>query len=241
MSELAISQETFETYKRCLVLLAHPDDAESWCAGTVARLVDAGAQVTYAVCTAGEKGTADPEAKQEEVAERREAEQREACRRLGVAEVVFLGYPDGGLEDTPSFRGDLVRQIRHFRPDLCLTFDPIYPRPLYTAHRDHRVLGRAALDALYPFARDAQQYPEHLHNEGLQPHITPEAWLFASSQPDMLVDISTTFDRKLAARLAHLSQTGHAAALEQAFRQRAEEIGRPAGLALAEAFKRIFF
>lgn len=241
MSELAISRETFETYKRCLVLLAHPDDAESWCAGTVARLVDAGAQVTYVVCTAGEKGTSDLEATSEEVAEQREAEQREACLRLGVAEVVFLGYPDGELEDTPTFRGDLVRQIRRFRPDLCLTFDPIYPRPLYTAHRDHRILGRAALDALYPFARDAQHYPEHLREEDLQPHITPEAWLFASSQPDMLVDIGATFDRKLAARLAHLSQTGDAAALEQAFRQRAEEIGRPAGLALAEAFKRIFF
>ena len=241
MSEIALSRETFEAYKRCLVLLAHPDDAESWCAGTVARLVDAGAQVTYVVCTAGEKGTSHPEAKPEEVAEQREAEQREACRRLGVAEVVFLGYPDGGLEDTPAFRSDLVRQIRRFRPDLCLTFDPIYPRPLYTAHRDHRVLGRAALDALYPFARDTHQYPEHLRDEGLQPHITPEAWLFASSQPDVVVDISSTFDRKLAARLAHLSQTGDAAALEQAFRQRAEEIGRPAGVALAEAFKRIFF
>lgn len=241
MSEIALSRETFETYKRCLVLLAHPDDAESWCAGTVARLVDAGAQVTYVVCTAGEKGTSDPAAKPEKVAEQREAEQREACRRLGVTEVVFLGYPDGELEDTLAFRGELVRQIRRFRPDLCLTFDPIYPRPLYTAHRDHRVLGRAALDALYPFARDALHYPEHLRDEGLQPHITPEAWLFASSQPDTLVDISATFDHKLAARLAHLSQTGDAAALEQAFRQRAEEIGRPAGLALAEAFKRIFF
>jgi LmbE family N-acetylglucosaminyl deacetylase len=241
MNDVLLHQMPFETYKRCLVLVAHPDDAESWCAGTVARLVDAGAQVTYVVCTAGEKGTPDPEAKPEEVAGQREAEQREACRRLGVAEVVFLGYPDGELEDTPAFRGDLVRQIRRFRPDLCLTFDPIYPRPLYTAHRDHRILGRAALDALYPFARDALQYPEHLREEGLQPHITPEAWLFASSQPDVVVDISATFGRKLAARLAHLSQTGDAAALEEAFRQRAEEIGRSAGLALAEAFKRIFF
>jgi len=241
MSEALLNPETFKTYQRCLVLVAHPDDAESWCAGTVARLIDAGACVTYVVCTAGEKGSADPQARPEEVAKRREAEQREACRRLGVAEVVFLGYPDGGLEDTAALRGDLVRQIRRFQPDLCLTFDPIYPRPLYTAHRDHRVLGRVALDALYPFARDAHQYPEQLREEGLQPHITPEAWLFASSQPDVVVDIGAAFARKLAARLAHLSQTGDAAALEQAFRQRGEEVGRAVGVALAEAFKRIFF
>jgi len=233
-------QQPLFAYERCLVLLAHPDDAESWCAGAVARLLDAGAQVTYVVCTSGEKGSANAGAQLEEVARLREAEQSEACRRLGVAEVVFLGYPDGGLEDTPAFRGDLVRQIRRCRPDLCLTFDPVYPRPLYTAHRDHRILGRVALDALYPFARDAQHYPEQLRDYGLQPHITPEVWLFASSQPNYFVDISATFERKVAARLAHASQTADASALEEAFRQRAEEIGRPASLALAEAFKRIF-
>ncbi len=240
MDETYTSQPPFASYERCLVLLAHPDDAESWCAGTVARLIDSGAQVTYVVCTSGEKGTAQPEAKPEEIARLRKEEQREACRRLGVAEAVFLGYPDGGLEDTPAFRGELVRQIRRYRPDLCLTFDPVYPRPLYTAHRDHRVLGRGALDALYPFARDPQHYPEQLREEGLEPHITPEVWLFASSQPDYLVDISTTFERKVAARLAHVSQTADAGALEEAFRQRAEEIGRPAGFALAEAFKQIY-
>jgi LmbE family N-acetylglucosaminyl deacetylase len=244
-SELCMSQTydslaPFPSCERCLVLLAHPDDAESWCAGTLARLIDTGAQVTYVVCTSGEKGTAQPEANPEKIARLREEEQREACRRLGVAEVIFLGYPDGGLEDTSEFRGELVRQIRRVRPDLCLTFDPVYPRPLYTAHRDHRVLGRVALDALYPYARDPQHYPEQLREEGLQPHITPEVWLFASSQPDYLVDISTTFERKVAARLAHASQTANTGALEEAFRQRAEEVGRPAGLALAEAFKRVF-
>ena len=240
MSQTYDSQAPFGSYERCLVLLAHPDDAESWCAGTVARLIDAGAQTTYVVCTSGEKGTAAPDAQPEEIARLREDEQREACRRLGVAAVVFLGYPDGGLEDTPAFRGEVVRQIRRYRPDLCLTFDPVFPRPLYTAHRDHRVLGRVALDALYPFARDPQHYPEQLREEGLEPHITPEVWLFASSQPDYLVDMSTTFERKVAARLAHASQTVDAGALEEAFRQRAEEIGRPAGFVLAEAFKRIY-
>ncbi len=228
-----------ETFTRCLVIIAHPDDAESWCAGTVAALADAGIQITYVVCTSGEKGTPDPNADPAAIARQREAEQRQACRQLGVAEVVFLRYPDGGLEDTPAFRGELVRQIRRCRPSLCLTHDPVYPWPLYTVHRDHRIVGRVALDALYPFARDPQHYPEQLHTEGLQPHITPEAWLFATSQPDHYVDISTTFSRKIAARLAHASQTSDAQALESAFRRRAEETGQAAGFALAESFKRL--
>lgn len=227
------------SFDRCLVMIAHPDDAESWCAGTVARLVDEGTRVTYVVCTSGEKGTSDAGARPEAVARQREAEQSRACQQLGVAEVVFLRYPDGGLEDTAVFRGELVRQIRRFRPALCLTHDPVAPWPLYTVHRDHRIVGRTALDALYPFARDALHYPEQIRDEGLQPHITPEVWLFASSQPDHWVEISATFERKIAARLAHASQTGDAQALEAAFRQRAEETGRPAGLALAEAFKRL--
>jgi LmbE family N-acetylglucosaminyl deacetylase len=226
-------------FDHCLVIIAHPDDAESWCAGTVARLVDEGARVTYVVCTSGEKGAADPQARPVEVARQREEEQRLACQRLGVAEVIFLRYPDGGLEDTPALRGELVRQIRRVRPALCLTHDPVTPWPLYTVHRDHRIVGRVALDALYPFARDAWHYPEQVQEEGLQPHITPEVWLFASSQPDYVVDIGATFARKIAARLAHASQTNDAQVLEASFRRRAEEAGRAAGLPLAEAFKRL--
>jgi LmbE family N-acetylglucosaminyl deacetylase len=239
LSETMPDEALAGTFERCLVIIAHPDDAESWCAGTVAALVDRGARVTYIVCTSGEKGTTDLEASPEAVAQQREAEQREACRRLGVAEVVFLRYPDGGLEDTQAFRGELVRQIRRFRPSLCLTHDPVNPWPPYTVHRDHRIAGRVALDALYPFARDPQHYPEQVRAEGLQPHITPEAWLFATSQPDYYVDITATFARKIAARLAHASQTGDASALEASFRCRAEETGQPAGFALAESFKRL--
>lgn len=228
-----------ETFARCLVIIAHPDDAESWCAGTVAALAEAGTAVTYLVCTSGEKGTPDPTADPAAIARQRETEQREACRQLGVAEVVFLRYPDGGLEDTPALRGELVRQIRRFRPSLCLTHDPVYPWPLYTVHRDHRVVGRVALDALYPFARDPLHYPEQVREEGLQPHITPEAWLFATSQPDHYVEIGATFARKIAARLAHASQTTDAQVLEAAFRRRAEEIAQAAGFTLAESFKRL--
>jgi len=223
--------------RSCLVIAAHPDDIESWCAGAVALLVTAGWQVAYVLCTSGDKGTTEdmPPA---EVGRRREEEQIAAAALIGVRQVTFLRYPDGGLEDTPALRGALVREIRRHRPELLLTHDPVTPYPLYTCHRDHRIAGRVALDAAYPYARDRLHYPEHLRT-GLQPHTVREIWLFASSQPDHFVDISSTIAAKIAARLAHRSQTVDADALQASWRQRAAAIGQTAGLPMAEAFKRL--
>ena len=222
-----------------LVIAAHPDDAESWCAGSVAVLVQAGWRAAYVLCTSGEKGTPDPAESPASIAARREDEQRAACRLVGAEEPVFLRLPDGGLEDDAHLRGLLVREIRRHRPDLLLTHDPVHPWPPYTVHRDHRIAGRVALDAAYPYARDPLHFPEHLRDDGLVPHAVPEVWLFCSDAPDHYVDISTGLDAKIAARLAHASQTPDPAALATTWRRRAEEVGRAASLPYAEAFKRI--
>ena len=154
-----------------------------------------------------------------------------------MAEVVFLRYPDGELQETLAFRGELARQIRLHHPDLVITHDPL---PAYRLHPDHRAVGRVALDAIYPTARDHLFYPEHLE-EGLETHAVKEAWLFASEAPDRYVDITATFERKIAARLAHASQHGDPVRLRESFYHRAVETGRQAGLALAEAFKVISY
>jgi LmbE family N-acetylglucosaminyl deacetylase len=226
------------TNRSCLVIAAHPDDIESWCAGAVARLVADGWRAAYVLCTSGDKGSLE-DLTPAVVSALREREQREAARVIGVADVTFLRYPDGRLEDTPAFRGILVREIRRHRPDLLLTHDPVWPYPHYTCHRDHRIVGRAALDAVYPYARDRLHYPEHLR-AGLQPHHVPEVWLFASNQPDHFVDIAATMEAKIAARLAHRSQTADEVALRRDWLERAALIGKPTGT-LAESFKRLVF
>jgi len=223
----------------CLVIAAHPDDIESWCAGTVAVLVHQGWRAVYVLCTSGEKGTSDPGAAPAAVAVRREAEQRVACHQVGAEEPIYLRLPDGELEDDMTLRGLLVRAIRRVRPDLLLTHDPVTPWPPYTTHRDHRIAGRVALDAAYPYARDPLHFPEHLRDEGLRPHSVPEAWLFSTSQPDHYVDINLGIEAKIAARLAHASQTSDPEELAVSWRRRAEETGRQAGLSVAEAFKRL--
>jgi LmbE family N-acetylglucosaminyl deacetylase len=222
--------------QRVLVIVAHPDDIESWAAGTVCRFIDAGRQVAFVLCTSGDKGSSDPLLTSLEVGPMREAEQRAAARIMGVAEVTFLRWPDSEVEPTLALRRALVRQVRIHKPDLLITHDPAPP---YRLHPDHRAVGRAALDAVFPCARDPLTFSEQITEESLQAHLVPEAWLFASDAPDVWVDISPTLPRKIAARLTHVSQHTNAQELERSWYRRAAEAGQPVGLAAAEAFKRI--
>jgi len=218
-----------------LAIAAHPDDIESWCAGTLAIAGDRGATIRLLLVTSGDKGSSDPQATTDAVAGRREHEALDAARHLGISDVAFLRYPDGEVEDTRALRGALVAAVRRWRPLVLFTHDPVHPYPPYLTHRDHRIVGRATLDAAYPLARDRLSYPEHAA-EGLEPHAVREVWLFSSEAADKTVDIRAGFERKIAARLAHTSQTGDAMALRDSWRERAAQLGAPYGIALAETF-----
>jgi LmbE family N-acetylglucosaminyl deacetylase len=224
--------------QKVLVIVAHPDDIESWCAGTVCHFTQAHAQVAYLVCTSGDKGTSNPALTPQQVAATREAEQTKAARVLGVESVTFLRWPDSEVEPTLAARRELVRHIRRQRPDLVITHDPVPP---YRLHPDHRAVGRATLDAIYPCARDPLTFAEQITEEGLQPHIVPEVWLFATEAPGIWIDIIGTLPRKIAARLAHASQHADPQELERSWHRRAGEVGSAVGLAAAEAFKRVDF
>lgn len=163
-----------------MAIAAHPDDVESWCAGTLARAVDGGATVRLLLVTSGEKGSDDPEAEPAAVGTRREREATEAAARLGLTEVAFLRLPDGEVEETGALRRELVSWIRRWRPDVLFTHDPEQPWPPYLSHRDHRVVGRAALDAVYPLARDRLAFPEQVRG-GLAP--TPSVRSGSSPAP----------------------------------------------------------
>lgn len=219
-----------------MVVTPHPDDAEFGTAGTVASWVKQGREVVYVVCTNGDKGSSDPDMTSERLAQIRRQEQQKAANILGVKEVIFLDHPDGELEDTPVFRGELVRLIRKYRPDVVITSDP-YRRYLW--HRDHRIAGTVTLDAIFPYARDHLSYPEHIA-EGLAPHRVKEVYLWGSEEPDTYIDITETFEIKMAALNCHASQVGqYMEILGQRVRERAEKMGQKEGFPLAEAFRRI--
>jgi LmbE family N-acetylglucosaminyl deacetylase len=228
-----------EKQKTVMVIAAHPDDPEFGAGGTVAKWVKEGRQVIYVVCTNGDKGTSDAEMTSERLAVIREQEQREAAKVLGVSEVIFLGYPDGGLEDTAEFRGKLVRLLRKHRPDVVITHDP---KLRYMGHRDHRIAGLVAMDAIFPYSRDHLFYPEH-KAEGLKPHKVGEVYFTGSEDPDVFIDISETFAIKAKAIACHISQVGdHSRDMEkwvQMMAQRMAAMTKRQGLPPSEGFRKI--
>lgn len=218
-----------------MAIMAHPDDIEFSCAGTLAKWAAEGRDIIYVVCTSGDKGSSDPDMTPQHLASIREAEQCAAARAVGVREVIFLRYPDSELEDTRDFRREIVRLIRRHQPDTVVTMDPTRP---YQLHRDHRTAGRVALDAVFPFARDRMTFPELLA-EGLEPHKVAEIYLTGTDHADTWIDISETLPLKIAALRCHVSQVGDGAWLAERIAGMAAEVGRAAGLPFAEGFKRL--
>jgi LmbE family N-acetylglucosaminyl deacetylase len=193
-----------------LVIAAHPDDGDFGCAGYTSQLAERGVDVYFLVCTNGAKGTSDRSMTRERLIALRREEQREACRRMGAKDVFYLDHEDGELVYDRPFLQQLVRHIRMLKPDTVLTHDPtdIIIRDSFINHPDHRATGTAALDAVYPTARDHLNFPGHLA-EGLEPHKVREVLLWSSNQPNFDVDISAEVDRKLFALSAHDTQFGN--------------------------------
>jgi LmbE family N-acetylglucosaminyl deacetylase len=224
--------------KVAMVIVAHPDDAEFLCGGTVAKLVQGGWTVHYLLTTSGDMGSKDPRMTRQKLGRIREREQTAACRVLGVSEVIYLRYPDGFVEDTAEMRGKIVREIRRLKPYTVITWNPF--RQTFT-HRDHRLTGQAAVDAVFPLARDPLAYPEHIE-EGLQAHRVMEL-LLAGDNPDYWVEVpEEAFRTKIAALRKHRSQIGWPMReLTKRLRERMAEAGKEKGYPMAEGFRRMFW
>ncbi|HUG15836.1 MAG TPA: PIG-L family deacetylase, partial [Thermomicrobiales bacterium] len=169
--------------RRVMVVMAHPDDAEFICAGTVATWAAEGQEIIYVLGTSGDKGSEDPAMTAERLIATREAEQRAACDVLGVREVVFLRMPDAELVPDLEMRRTLTRVIRQHKPDAVVCQDPTerWVGSGYIQHPDHIAMGEATLAALFPSARDRLTFPELLA-EGLEPHKVNEVYIASSEE-----------------------------------------------------------
>jgi len=223
--------------QRVMVVTAHPDDSEFGAAGTVAKLVRDGCEVTYVIVTNGSKGSSDRAMTSERLIRIRDEEQRHAARTLGVERVQFLGYEDGEVEDTRDLRRDVSREIRRWRPDLVICQSPNRSYNLGASHRDHRIVGGVVLDCVYPLARDHLAFPELLPD--YEPHKVREIYVMQWENPQLVVDISDVMDIKIKALACHASQFGDFAGLEARVRERAAVLGKSKGHVYAEAFDRI--
>ncbi|MEE9277163.1 MAG: PIG-L deacetylase family protein [Dehalococcoidia bacterium] len=229
---------TADAAQRALVVMAHPDDIEFTCGGTVANLADDGWEVTFCLVTSGDKGTKDETIRSADLAALREAEQEAAAAVLGGRRCIFLRWPDGFVEDNAELRGALVRVIREVRPALLITWDG------YRGfnHRDHRTVGIVALDAAFPLARSLHYFPQHA-DLGLAYHRVNTVLLAGTREPDYFVDVSRQLDRKIDALRCHASQIKAAtrAELVERFQGRMEQAAQDGRVPWAEGFRRLLF
>jgi LmbE family N-acetylglucosaminyl deacetylase len=232
-----------EVPDRILVITAHPDDVDFGAAGSVAAWTAAGVHVTYCVVTDGDAGGFDASVPRSQIPVIRRAEQTAAAGEVGVTDLIFLGYPDGRVESTLDLRRDLARVIRQVRPHrvLCPSPERWWER-VFASHPDHLAVGEAALCAVYPDARNPFAFPE-LADAGFEAHVVREVWMMASPRSDTYVDVTTTFDKKVAALRAHVSQeTDRDGQLADRLRGWLSVNARQAGWAegaLAESFFRL--
>jgi LmbE family N-acetylglucosaminyl deacetylase len=224
--------------ERFMVIAAHPDDADFGPAATAARWIEAGSVGWLVCCTSGDAGGEDPDLDPTALAVLREEEQRAAAAIVGYAGVSFLHQPDGALANDLALREQLVREIRTFRPDAVFATDPevIVYRGGGINHTDHRAAGIAAVDAVYPAARNPMAFP-WLARGGLDAHIVRRLYLFWPDHPNAWVDVSATIGRKIDALLAHASQIKHPDRLADRIRSWASEEGEAIGSTAGEAYR----
>ncbi len=225
---------------RIMVVVAHPDDAEFMCSGSVAKWAREGREVVYVLCTSGDKGTSDPDVKPAELARIREEEQRQVCKLLGVKHVEFLRREDGVLVSDLSLRKEIVRLIRRHKPSAVVTEDPsVRWHGARLNHPDHRAVGDATLDAVFPSARDYHVFPELVAEEELLPHVVEHLYLgMRSEEADVYIDISETIDAKIAALKGHKSQVRSPSGdFDEFVRAMARRSAGERGMEYAESFK----
>ncbi len=216
----------WDSPQNILVILAHPDDPEFFCGGTLAKWAREGHRIVYQLLTCGDKGFNDhtpanmtPDA----LCAIRHQEQQNAAKVIGAHEVHFMDCPDGYLVPDLNLRRDIVRIIRQFKPDIIVTCDPQNLFAMHGLnHPDHRAAGQAVLDAIFPAAGNKEYFPELLA-EGYQPHMPKEIWCALTNQPNTSVDITDTMDVKLNAILEHKTQVQDPAKLVERFKSRHTE------------------
>jgi LmbE family N-acetylglucosaminyl deacetylase len=226
--------------ERVLVVTAHPDDAEFAAAATVALWTSRGVEVSYCVITDGQAGGFDPDLDRADMPRIRRAEQRAAAERVGVRDVRFLGYVDGGLDVSRALVRDLVRVIRQVRPQRLLIQSPVRDwERLGPSHPDHLAGGEAATQAAYPAAGNRFAFAELLTEEGLEPWSVEELWLMEHPTSNSAVEVTEHFEAKIDALMCHASQHRDPQMIAEAMRAKltatAVEYDLPTG-GLAEKF-----
>jgi LmbE family N-acetylglucosaminyl deacetylase len=220
-----------------MAIYAHPDDADVAAGGLLAQWAADGCAVHLVVVCDGAKGSHVPQVDATSLYEVRRGELQQAADFLGARSLTCLERVDGGVTNDEDLRATLVGLIRKYRPEVVVGPDPTatFFGGVYVNHRDHRETGWAMLDAVAPAAAMPLYFPE----KG-EAHQVRQLLLSGTHEPDVVVDVSQTIDIKVKAVLAHSSQTrGDLEGIRDVVYGRAEQAGRPVGIAFGESFRSV--
>jgi LmbE family N-acetylglucosaminyl deacetylase len=233
----------WETKQNILVILAHPDDPEFSCGGTIAKWTSEGHNVSYCLLTKGDKGVNDHFSKVENIKELRIEEQKNAAKVVGVSEIIFLDNEDGYLTPNMELRKVVTGVIRKVKPDIVVTCDPTnyYMRDSYINHPDHRAAGQVVIDAVFPAAQNFLFFPELETELHLAPHHVKEVWISSPKEQNIAIDVTDTWSRKLEALTKHTSQIGDIDQFYIRMRSRRTEDSSDESPRYEEVFRRIVF
>jgi len=206
----------FENKHKVMAVFAHPDDAELYSGGTIARLVGDGKEVMVVKVTSGDKGSRQEKITSKELGNTRESEDRKAMRTLGIKDEnnIYLHVEDGTVMDSLEVIGKIAEQIRIFKPDLIITHNPEdkiirFDKDVnWVNYRDHLNTALAAIDAAYPYARDLLFFPEHFKNKNTSSHAVTEFLLvdYYNHEDLVYIDITNSVETRVRAHAAHSSQ-----------------------------------
>lgn len=236
-----VPPENWSTPQTILAILAHPDDPEFFCGATLARWTAMGHTVHYVLFTKGDKGVRDEIMDPQVLADIRTHEQRCAADVLGVGEVEFLDYCDGCLEPSLAARRDAARAMRKYKADVVVTSDPnqIFGENSIN-HPDHRYMGQIVVDAFFPGTGNPLYFPE-LIEEGLPPVHPRELWLTVTPNPNTVIDVTETWERKIQALHCHGTQISDMNKLDERMRSRLAPESNAEKPRYEERFRRFIF
>src|SRR3989338_3171260 len=170
----------------------------------------------------------------------RRKEQLNAGKVLGLKDFFFLKHNDTELIADLVLKKEIVYYIRKLKPEIVITTDPtfIYSSFGFINHTDHRAAGLAAIDAIFPMARDRLTFPEH-ERRGLLPHKVKILYLANFEKPTEIIDISDSIDLKLKALKAHKSQISNEVIVR--IKERAKQLGKKRGYSFGKVLSSLTF
>ncbi len=188
-----------DSFERYLFIGPHPDDIEVACAPSVRRLTQAGKHVSFLLLTDGCMGAIDPALFGDELIQIRQSEARASAKLLGVTDVTFLPFHDGGLYRMEDAACEVAKQIVRLKPDVVVAPDP---NVISECHIDHIKTGLAA-----KMSMNMAPFESVMKSIGFAgSHAVKALAFYYTDKPNAYLGVKNTFSARAETLACHKSQ-----------------------------------